>query len=232
MDAKKTSAAPTRTSRSSRPRAISTPAPRRPGPAPAATSVTASVRRASRWKCRRGRLRTCASTPASPMPTRAIVSDLVGTDDGSPLNQALRKLPGSRVSNAPSTVRPARSPGPRQSAARVCPACSTSTDATAAVQHRLRPVPAEEPVSWSSTGAWNPWARRPLGAGAVGAEPVRQELSAGRVQLAFPGRRGRRSVHRPAIPGRTADLLVLSVGAADLRPDAPRTVRGAKGGAG
>ena len=30
--------------------------------------------------------------------------DLVGTDDGSPLNQALRKLPGSRVSNAPSTV--------------------------------------------------------------------------------------------------------------------------------
>lgn len=30
--------------------------------------------------------------------------NLVGTDDGAPLNQALRKLPGSRVSNAPSTV--------------------------------------------------------------------------------------------------------------------------------
>jgi outer membrane receptor protein involved in Fe transport len=30
--------------------------------------------------------------------------DLVGTDDGSPLNQALRRLPGRRVSNAPSTV--------------------------------------------------------------------------------------------------------------------------------
>jgi outer membrane receptor protein involved in Fe transport len=30
--------------------------------------------------------------------------DLVGTDDGAPLNQALRRLPGRRVSNAPSTV--------------------------------------------------------------------------------------------------------------------------------
>ena len=30
--------------------------------------------------------------------------DLVGTDDGSPLDQALRRLPGRRVSNAPSTV--------------------------------------------------------------------------------------------------------------------------------
>ncbi|HEU0283742.1 MAG TPA: TonB-dependent receptor [Sphingomicrobium sp.] len=30
--------------------------------------------------------------------------DLVGTDDGTPLNQALRRLPGRRVSNAPSTV--------------------------------------------------------------------------------------------------------------------------------
>jgi len=30
--------------------------------------------------------------------------DLVGTDNGAPLNQALRRLPGRRVSNAPSTV--------------------------------------------------------------------------------------------------------------------------------
>ena len=30
--------------------------------------------------------------------------DLVGTDDGAPLNQALRRLPGRRVSNAPGTV--------------------------------------------------------------------------------------------------------------------------------
>ena len=31
-------------------------------------------------------------------------SDLVGTDDGAPLNPALRKLPGRRLSNAPGLV--------------------------------------------------------------------------------------------------------------------------------
>src|SRR5690606_8656265 len=30
--------------------------------------------------------------------------DLVGTDDGAPLNQALRRLPGRHVSNAPKVV--------------------------------------------------------------------------------------------------------------------------------
>ena len=161
--------------------------------------------------------------------------DLVGTDDGSPLNQALRQLPGSRVSNAPSTVLTG-------SLAWTPPIGGSGMSGLFYIDGRhssgfntgsdLFPQKSQGSFTGRQRARRSPRARRPLGAGAVGAEPVRQGLSAGRVQLAVPGRRGRRSVHRPAVPGRTAALLVLPVGAADLRPDASRTVRGAEGGTG
>ena len=38
------------------------------------------------------------------MPTPSYRNNLVGADDGSPLNPALRMLPGNSISNAPELV--------------------------------------------------------------------------------------------------------------------------------
>ena len=72
--------------------------------------------------------------------------DLVGTDDGAPLNQALRVLPGNRLSNAPAFV--------ATGAISYTPAIGSSGlsgpvlhrwPLHLALQHRIRPVPAEGP---------------------------------------------------------------------------------------
>src|SRR3546814_1870844 len=60
---------------------------------------------------------------------------------------------------------------------------------------------------------------RSLGGRAVGAESVQQAICAGRVQLALPGGWRGRTLHRPAISGRTPDLLAVPRRTAHLRSE-------------
>src|SRR3546814_11895534 len=66
---------------------------------------------------------------------------------------------------------------------------------------------------------------RSLGGRAVGAESVQQAICAGRVQLALPGGWRGRTLHRPAISGRTPDLLAVPRRTAHLWRDAARQDR-------
>ncbi len=130
-----------------------------------------------------------------------------------------------------SSSRRALWPGPRRSADRDHAACSTSMPAHQQLQHRVRPVPAEEAAVLHDRQRPRRHSRpgRSLVDRAVGAEPVQQELCAGRVQLAVPvGRLDHpavrsglhlRAVHRSGISGRTPALLDVPFGTAHVRAD-------------
>ena len=124
--------------------------------------------------------------------------DLVGTDEGAPLNQALRRLPGRRVSNAPGTVvtgAVAWTPPIGGSGlsglfyvdGRYSSGYNTGSD--------LFPQKSSGILYAGQRPHRHSRARRPVGGRIVGAEFVRQELSAGRLQLPVPGRR---STRRPS----------------------------------
>ena len=161
--------------------------------------------------------------------------DLVGTDDGTPLNQALRMLPGKRVSNAPKTVITgalAWTPPIGGSGlsglfyvdARYSSHYNTGSD--------LFPQKGQESYTLVNgrigiRGPDERWA----------VELWAQNLfDKNYTQVAFnsPFQEGAASapVHRPQLPRRTADLLGLPCRAKDLRLDGSRRILGAEARAG
>ena len=146
--------------------------------------------------------------------------NLVGNENGVPLDPALRRLPGQRLSNAPRLVfTSAFSWTPRlgnsgltgllYADARLTDDYNTGSDlfpqktqdAYAVINARLgvRGPGQRWSVEFWAQNLFNP-----------GLQP-------GRVQLALPGRHDRGAVRRSGLPGRAPDLLRLPRRAADLR---------------
>ena len=163
--------------------------------------------------------------------------NLVGSDNGTPLSPALRMLPGDNVSNAPEIVATgalAWTPPIGGSGltglfyvdARYSGHYNTGSD--------LFPQKEQESYTVVNGRVGIQGANDTLVARAVGAEPVRQELCAGRLQLAVPGGwiddaalcagLHLRAVRRSAVPGRTPDLLDVPCRTEDIRPDVPCTL--------
>ena len=111
-------------------------------------------------------------------------NDLVGTDDGAPLNPALRSSRRALCRTPRSSSRPARSPArPRSASSGLSRPVLRRCPLHQRLQHRLRPVPAEGAGSLhrGQRARRHSRPRRALGRRAVGAEPVQQGLQ----QVAF-----------------------------------------------